>query len=507
MSQSVKYIKLEKLVLWTENPRDPIDENASDQDIVNRALQDKEGRWNLKKLAKDMGKHFDCSEIPTVVYHKSKPVVYDGNRRVILGKIQHGLVSIPNGLNFSIPNFPSEIPCNVCSQVVALDNILRKHTKLGSWGFLERDIFLHYLMNQEKSVFLLLDEITGIISNNPHLNQRFVKEELLKEGKLKLLGFLVKDGQLYSSHSDKDAHHILSDLSNKVKNKNITTRGDNRGKVLEVLEPSSQKIIDQDKDNDLSICQITFGTSIQKNRPKNQQDNHLDASRDELTNEGKFSENEKLEDSLTAKSGSQETGAKEPNPSQSEIPQEKNQNAPHHPIGISNKDKVDLSPSISAENNEISPEQPNKKRQSRRVSTKKPEIFGGKLYLQIGEVSNLYRDITDFHTFYVNHKKELSQTFPSLIRMSLRLLLETAVKDVGLKRLDSYIKKYFAEAKKNLDQDTKTTLSNYNVTEQSMIQLLHTGAHNYTASSNFDQTIAISIIIGAMLSITHGKDE
>jgi hypothetical protein len=30
MNQEVKYIKIEDLVLWTENPRDPIDKNATD---------------------------------------------------------------------------------------------------------------------------------------------------------------------------------------------------------------------------------------------------------------------------------------------------------------------------------------------------------------------------------------------------------------------------------------------------------------------------------------------
>ena len=62
-------------------------------------------------------------------------------------------------------------------------------------------------------------------------------------------------------------------------------------------------------------------------------------------------------------------------------------------------------------------------------------------------------------------------------------------------------------AKKSLSQDEKTTLSNQNVTSSSMIQLLQTGAHIYKTSSNMEQTIALSIIIGAMLKITHGKDE
>ena len=114
MDQEVKYISIQDLVLWTENPRDPIDENATDQDIVNRALIDNSDRWTLEKLAKEMGGYYDFSELPTVVYHGDKPVVYDGNRRIILGKIKFGLVTVSNGSNFGISDFPKEIPCNVC---------------------------------------------------------------------------------------------------------------------------------------------------------------------------------------------------------------------------------------------------------------------------------------------------------------------------------------------------------------------------------------------------------
>ncbi len=59
MDQEVKYIKLQDLVLWTENPRDPIDENASDQDIVDAALGDRSSKWKLDKLAESMGDTFD----------------------------------------------------------------------------------------------------------------------------------------------------------------------------------------------------------------------------------------------------------------------------------------------------------------------------------------------------------------------------------------------------------------------------------------------------------------
>ena len=143
MDQEVKYINIKKLVLWTENPRDRIDKNAVDQDIVNRALDDGLQKWTLAKLAKEMGDYYDFSELPTVVYHDKKPVVYDGNRRIILGKIKHGLVAAPSGSAVQIPDFPEEIPCNVCSKEIALINVYRKHSDTGSWQPLERDIFLH----------------------------------------------------------------------------------------------------------------------------------------------------------------------------------------------------------------------------------------------------------------------------------------------------------------------------------------------------------------------------
>lgn len=416
MDQEVKYIKINDLVLWTENPRDPIDENAVDQDIVDRAMDDGLNKWSLAKLAKEMGDYYDFSELPTVVYHNDKPIVYDGNRRIVLGKIKHGLVKVNNGTNIQLPEFPNEIPCNVCTEKIALNNVYRKHSETGSWQPLERDIFLHKFMGKGKSMFLVMDEETGIISSNPHLNQRFVKDEIFKEEILKSMGFFVKNGALYTVHDSQEGHSVLSDISQKIEKKDITTRK-NRGKVIEVLEPSSQHIIDKNKKNKPHLSGISFGT---------------------------------------------------------------------------NKSN------IKTTNKQI--------RQTQRTPKKETEIFGGLLYLRMGDVSNLYRDIVDLYTFYVKDKKRLSQTFPSLIRMSLRLLCETASKNINNMKLDNYLNKYFKDAKKNLDKDAKTTLANQNITETSIVQLLHTGAHNYDSSKNIEQTMALSIIIGEILTITHGKD-
>lgn len=104
MEQEVKYLDLKDLVLWTENPRDPIDPNASDQEVVDRALSDPNLKWSLDKLCAEMGEYYDLSELPTVVYHGKRPVVYDGNRRMVLGKIKLGLVTVPEGTELAIPS-------------------------------------------------------------------------------------------------------------------------------------------------------------------------------------------------------------------------------------------------------------------------------------------------------------------------------------------------------------------------------------------------------------------
>lgn len=413
MSQEIREIPLQDLVLWTENPRDPIDPRANDQDVVNRAVVDSGAKWNLAKLAKEMGSYYDYSELPTVVYLGKKPVVYDGNRRIVLAKIKHGFVSV-NDFDVDLPDFPKLIPCNVCSKDIALKNVLRKHADTGSWLPLERDIFLHKHMKYGKTHFLLMEESTGLISANPHLNQRFVKEEIFRDDILGKLGFSFEDGHLLSRHAAAEAAAMLDDLSRKIKDKTISTRN-NRGKVFEILDPVNQRLIDDNKRSKLRPVNLKTASPIEE----------------------------------------------------------------------------------SAET---------EKRRSRRIKQRDEELFGGPLYLRIGQVSNLYRDIVDLHAFYLERRRNLSETFPSLTRMALRLLCEAAAKECS-QNLDQYVKLRFKNAKAALDQDKKTTLANQNVTESSITQLLHTGAHNYSASSNMEQTLAMSLVIGEVLISSHGKAE
>ena len=169
-------------------------------------------------------------------------------------------------------------------------------------------------------------------------------------------------------------------------------------------------------------------------------------------------------------------------------------------VNVQTASEVD---STTDETNSTASEIDAKQRQSKRTHKKKPELFGGPLYLRAGKVNDLYRDVKDLYEFYAKDKEKLSATFPNLIRMSLRLLCEVAANNV---KIDIYLNNNFLAAKQTLSQDTKTTLSSHNVTDLSIVQLLHVGAHNYSSANNVEQTIALSIIIGAILTITYGKD-
>lgn len=411
-TQEIRNIKVEDLVLWTENPRDPIDAKAKDQDIVDMALKDKSGLWQLNRLALQMGDFYDFSEIPIVVYQEGKPVVYDGNRRVILAKIAHNLVTY-NVTFKSIPSVPDEIPCNVCDKDTAIASVLRKHGTSGSWRPLERDRFISKYKGGEKSDFLIIEEATGVISAHDKMNQGFVRDEVFSPSNLSKMGLRIKEGKLESQHTQEELTQLLDDLCEKVEQNYLNTR-QSRGNVMAVLTDENKIVIQNNKDKSYSSVAL---------------DSHDSESSD--------------------------------------------------------------------------PERPDSKpsRRTRRTKEAAPKLFGKDLVLVGGDVNNLYRDICDLYTFYQMNKSHLTSSFTALIRMSLRLLCETASNG----NIEDYLKKNFAKAKKSLSQDEKTLLSSQNVTEGSIVQLLHTGAHNYTSSQNLNQTIAISIILGAILQITHQK--
>ena len=242
--QEIKNINIKDLVLWTENPRDPFDKNATDQEIADRALSARgHSKWKLKKLFESMGKWYDTSELPTVVYVNGKPVVYEGQRRILIGKIIHKCVKVKTNIDFSNFDFPKKIPCNVCDKKTALQNIDRKHGDNGTWGELERDDFKHKHMGEDKSFFLAIDEKTRIISDNPFMNQRFVKNEVFSLKALDYLGLGVKNNILVTPYDDEDLTVILDKIISLVHNKEITTRKNRMG-LIDLLEKDDSVIKD-----------------------------------------------------------------------------------------------------------------------------------------------------------------------------------------------------------------------------------------------------------------------
>lgn len=417
MRQEILNIKLEDLVLWTENPRDPITPDSNDQDVANKALQDKDNKWNLSKLVAEMGDFYDFSEIPTVVMEKGKPVVYDGNRRVLLGKIKNGEISVPNDYNIDLsatPVFPTELPCNVCDRETALKSVFRKHSTTGTWNVLDRDIFLSKYMNEPKSTFLTVEEYTGIISGNPSMNQRFVKDEVLVDRVLNPLGIKIESGKLYTNLTEEGLRRVLQDIVEKVSNKSISTRS-NRYHVVEALDETTKRIVEKNKTKPF----------------------------------------------------------KEVSPNLTQ-------------------------PSQQATSGQQSP------RLTKRTQKKDSVLFGDVIELRQGNVNDLYRDILSIAEYYLANKEKLSNKFPALLRMSLRLLVETSASEDN-KGIDKYIDAYFDSGKELLSKDEKTTLSNNNVTKTSLSQLLNTGAHNYSDSLSYDKAYAMSLIVGKMLSISHKR--
>ena len=114
--QQVEYIPLDDLVLWTENPRDPLDGDYTNDDVIRRATDGRNDKqWQLSKLSKEMGDRFDLSELPTVCRIDDGPKyrVYDGNRRVILAMLRKAGLTTEGQQQLVPPDFqtPSHATC------------------------------------------------------------------------------------------------------------------------------------------------------------------------------------------------------------------------------------------------------------------------------------------------------------------------------------------------------------------------------------------------------------
>ncbi len=422
--QTIEYINIKDLVLWTENPRDRVVVTATDQDIAKRIIEEgTREKWRLKKLFESMGKRFDNSELPTVVPVKGKNgkyVVYDGNRRILIGKIKYGFVDVGIDFDFKDFDFPKEIPCNICDEQTALEHVDRKHGDNGTWGELERDIFKHHRMKEDKSDFLVIEEATGIISNYPFMNRRFVKDEIFTPSNLKKLGILIKNGVLKTPYNDDALKEIFNKIIDLIYNKKISTR-ENRGELISLLEK-----------DDSTVKDIISKNKRNKTQPY----------------KGK-----------------------------------------EHPVI-----------------------------EKYTAPTKKetiPLLFGeGSILLKKGVVNDLFLDLKRMHV--ESYKGKYTPHFPMIITMGLRLICDVAtvkfdekLRDEGRPPkkqtpLQEYISNNFDTAKQNLTPEDKTSLGINGVEKNTIMKLLHVGAHGYAKTISKDKTSALSLIIGKILENTHG---
>ena len=111
---------------------------------------------------------------------------------------------------------------------------------------------------------------------------------------------------------------------------------------------------------------------------------------------------------------------------------------------------------------------------------------------------------------YEKEKIRNGGAFPQIFRMGLRLLAETAAQELNMD-LKEFVDEYATLAKKQIrdgqsGQDILTFLHNQHVKPENLTGLLQVGAHGYTSTGNKEQTMAISILLGEMLTLSRGKN-
>ena len=405
--QKIEYIDVKDLILWTENPRDPISTRSKNQNVIHQAIEDKHKKWRLSALAKAMGSYYDYSELPIAVYKNGIPIVYDGNRRVILAMLKLGLYP-EFSVKFRMPECDVSMPCCVADEKTALDSVWRKHAETGSWDQISRDLFLHKFHKKEKPILLQLDEMyDGRFSSSKQLNSRFADEEVFTPSRLRDVGIKFDKGQLKSRHNPDDTRMIIEKVVDLVEKKELTTRKDRSTPLRALIGSDLRAVVDRDSGKEFQCVGVR-----------------------KFQAEGGLSDNRQEPEAAKLQTG----------------------------------------------------------RLPRRIQSFTIDLFGGKLSLKTGEPANLYRDILDLYNYYIEHKYKLSDRFPALIRMAMRLECELIASCSSSSGFETMVKEDFDKTKQFLTQDQKTFLVQNAVTKENIISLLHTGAHNYTGSFNLQLT-------------------
>ena len=449
--QKVKEYSISRLVLWSENPRDPLPDRKIGREndrIIRRAIEDVDKSWKLLSLLKTMGEMYDSSDLPIVVMKDGHPIVYDGNRRVILAMIKHNekyLKLLPSSARRKLEGFDvdKKLYCDVCTEATALKLIIRKHADSGSWKPIQQGLFRMRYMGESPSILLQINSLTdGAIEKSKMLNQRFVEEEVFIKGHLESLGISVEGDSIKSAYTREELVSILRDIFKLIEERDISTR----------KRPALGKLPSSLSERSQALC------SSKKDQPRVYTEKYVPIEPAPI-----------------------EEGARE----EKTVPQKR----------------------------------------TRRVEEDETPLFGKVLCLRSGSVNNLYKEIEELDLLISksikkseknkSQRKGVTVNAHVVTRMALRLLCETALKDLGMNKLAEYLSEYFKEARKSLSGKERKFLS-HNLSKvdpkaahnhEQLLSLLQDSAHTYDESArNYKQTIAMSVLVGAILSCSHGKE-
>lgn len=448
--QKVKEYSISRLVLWSENPRDPLPDRKIGREndrIIRRAIEDVDKSWKLLSLLKTMGEMYDSSDLPIVVMKDGHPIVYDGNRRVILAMIKHNekyLKLLPSSARRKLEGFDvdKKLYCDVCTEATALKLIIRKHADSGSWKPIQQGLFRMRYMGESPSILLQINSLTdGAIEKSKMLNQRFVEEEVFTRSHLESLGISIEGDSIMSAYTKDELVSILRDIFKLIEKGDISTR----------KRPALGKLPSSLSERSQALC------SSKKDQPRVYTEKYVPIEPAPI-----------------------EEGARE----EKTVP----------------------------------------KKRTRRVEEDETPLFGKVLCLRSGSVNNLYKEIEELDLLISksikkseknkSQRKGVTVNAHVVTRMALRLLCETALKDIGMNDLGKYLERFFEDARRLLSGEEKTFLS-HNLSEEDpkashnhtkLLSLLQAAAHTYDESArNYKQTIAMSVLVGAILSCSHGK--
>lgn len=259
MSQEIRNIPIESLVLWTENPRDPVDASLTDREVILRAISNESGNWNLDRLIQEMGGEYHYNEIPVVVMIQGSPIVFDGNRRVAAMKCmkdpdlyQVAIQKLPLFKEGEF-NVPDELPCDVCDRETALNIVERLHSGSKRWGSLQYEQFKHIHRGAPKGRLMILDEASGgIVSRTKELNEEYAQNRLINESNLNKVGLSMSDEKLFSSMDDETTKQLIEDIADVAIQRLSTARhnpGDLRAALTELAPKRYEDIKPFDADN------------------------------------------------------------------------------------------------------------------------------------------------------------------------------------------------------------------------------------------------------------------